>query len=237
MPKFFVDSIMENTYILEGENARHAIKSLRMKVGENITLCDNNKTDFFGVVSDINDGTVCVNITDKCENTAESAVNIHLLQCIPKSDKMDFIVQKAVELGVYDITPINSIRCVSNIKGKELKKIERWNKISLEAAKQCGRGMVPVVNEPLEFSEAVKNAKGDKIIFYEGEALSLREFLNSSNITDITILIGSEGGFDVKEVELAKANDFAVLSLGSRILRAETASISALSIIQYEKDK
>lgn len=237
MPRFFVtDNIGEN-YLLDGENGRHAAKSLRMKKGEELVLCKGDGLDYYGTVSEVLDNSLEINIYKQEENKAESKMKVHLLQCIPKLDKMDLIIQKSVELGVCDITPVASSRCISQISGKEAKKLERWNKISLEAAKQSGRGIVPKVLPVLKFKEALKNAVGDKVIFYEGKADGLREFLDESKSEDITILIGPEGGFSTEEVENAKAEGFASISLGKRILRTETAGLCALSIIMYEKDK
>lgn len=237
MPRFFVtDNITEN-YILDGENGRHASKSLRMKQGEELVLCTGDGKDYYGVVSEVLENSLKISIYKQEENQRESKVRVHLLQCIPKLDKMDLIIQKAVELGVYDITPVASSRCISQISGKEAKKLERWNKISLEASKQSGRGIIPKVLNPLKFKEALKNSLGDKVIFYEGKADSLREFLSQNTKEDITILIGPEGGFSAEEVESAKNEGFASLSLGKRILRTETAGLCALSVIMYEKDR
>ncbi|MFI3326378.1 MAG: 16S rRNA (uracil(1498)-N(3))-methyltransferase [Clostridia bacterium] len=236
MPRFFVPDIIGDNFILDGENGKHAAKSLRMKVGEELILCSGNGDDYYAEITEIIENNVHVNVTKKEKNASESCIKVHLLQCLPKLDKMDFIIQKAVELGVYDITPVSSSRCVSQIGGKELKKLDRWNKISLEAAKQSGRGIIPKVLNPLKLKESLNVQKGDKIIFYEGKADGFKEFLDKQTEKDITILVGPEGGFSAQEVELAKSFGFSSLSLGKRILRTETASLCALSIIMYEKD-
>ncbi len=236
MPRFFDADINGATYILTGENGRHAAKSLRMKEGEKLVVCDGKATDYHAEIDKIDGENVHINITEVLQNKSEPKVRVHLLQCIPKSDKMDYIVQKAVELGVYDITPVASSRCVSQIDGKEKKKIQRWNKISLEASKQSSRGIVPQVLNPVSYKEALKKSLGDKLFFYEAGGQKFCDFLEKSQAEDITILIGPEGGFSSEEAELAEQNGFEIISLGQRILRTETASLCALSIIMYEKD-
>ncbi len=237
MPRFFVENPVGEKYILDGENAKHAILSLRVKVGEEITLCTGDRIEYTCVVTEVNKDNLCLKINDKASSVSEIDTRLHLYQCLVKSDKMDYIIQKAVELGVCDITPVISAHCIGKINDKETKKLDRWNKIALEAAKQSGRGIIPKVLPPLKFDIAIKEAKGDKILFYEKSNNSLKEFLSQSISEDITVLIGPEGGFANFEVERAVQCGFNELSLGSRILRAETASLSALSIISYEKDK
>ena len=149
---------------------------------------------------------------------------------------MDFIIQKAVEIGVTEIVPVISSRCVSRPDQKSLnKKVVRWQKIAKQAAMQSGRGIVPKVSESVSFKNGVENAKGEKVIFYELGGESVREIL-SDKPKEISIFIGSEGGFSGDEVELVLKNDGRKATLGKRILRAETAPLVALSVIMYETD-
>lgn len=231
MPRFFTDETINDNFIMTGENARHAIKSLRMKKGESLVICDGNGKDYHGEVDIINSDTLTVKINKVEKNTAESDLIIHLYQCMPKSDKMDYIIQKATELGVFDITPVLSSRCIAGFNGKEEKKLARFNKISLEASKQSGRGIVPKINAPVKYEAALKNAEGTKIFFYEKGGVSLHNI--DLSIKEISILIGPEGGFSEDEATKALENGFITASLGNRILRTETASLSAISILQF----
>lgn len=234
MPRFFTDEIVNENFVMTGENARHAIKSLRMRKGESLVICDGNGTDYYGIVDIINSDNLTVKITNTEKNIAESNLKIHLYQCMPKSDKMDYIIQKSTELGVYDITPVLSSRCIAGFNGKEEKKLARFNKISLEAAKQSGRGIIPKVNDPLKFETALKNATGTKIFLYEKGGISLHNIDLSDK--EITILIGPEGGFSEDEAQSAQESGFVTASLGNRILRTETASLSTISILQFRAE-
>ena len=203
-----------------------------MRIGESLTLCDGKGTDAKCEITGTDDAGATVRVISKAKSRGEATICVNLFQSLPKSDKMDLIVQKATELGCVRITPVCSRNCVANIKGKENKKCERWQKIVLEAAKQSGRGMIPTVEEAMSFSEAVKTAPGTKIIFYEGGGHRIDEILGD-NPAEISLFIGPEGGFDLSEIELAKNNNVSVATLGPRILRTETAPIAALSIIMY----
>ncbi|MFI3206274.1 MAG: 16S rRNA (uracil(1498)-N(3))-methyltransferase [Clostridia bacterium] len=233
MPRFFVNDIIGDTFLLDGENGRHASRSLRMKVGEKLTLCDGKGTDFFCEITEINSDEVSLRVNEKKENTAECPVKIYLYQCLPKADKMDLIVQKAVELGVYKIIPVISSRCITSYKGKEEKKIQRLNKISLEAAKQSGRGIVPEVSFPQSIVESVEKSCGKRILFYEKGGKSISEILETEE-KEISVLIGPEGGFSEEEVEFARKNGFFIGTLGKRIVRTETAGLIAMSVLTYE---
>ena len=182
-------------------------------------------------------------IIESSISVSEMPVRIHLYQALPKGEKLDFIIQKAVECGAYDIIPFESERCVVKVKSDaEVRKTERRNKISLEAAKQCGRTIIPIVYETISFTQMLHNAKkSDLTLFcYEGEGVEqmgkvLKEYRTvNSHISDISIIIGSEGGFSNREVQTAIENGFLATGLGKRILRAETAAILALSSLVYE---
>lgn len=244
MPKFFVDKkqITEDTIIIIGENAHHISRSLRMAPGEKITVSDMQGYDYDCVLEAFTDATVNAKILTKYRSEAEPEIRVHLYQALPKGDKLDLIIQKSVECGAYDITPFESTNCVVKIKGDaEAKKIDRRNKIALEAAKQCGRGIIPKVNPSIAFSEMLKSASlSDVVLFcYEGDgtlpmAHALRRIRTEKNIKDISIIIGSEGGFTPNEVLEAEKHSFIKIGLGKRILRAETAAIMSLACIVYE---
>ena len=237
MPHFFVDEEIESKeYSLCGEDGRHIAKSLRMKEGENLTLCSPSGTVHNCVIQKAEGDFVEVRVLSSEQSEAEPNVKVTLYQALPKGDKMDFIIQKAVEIGVTEIVPVISSRCVSRPDQKSLnKKVVRWQKIAKQAAMQSGRGIVPKVSESVSFKNGVENAKGEKVIFYELGGESVREIL-SDKPKEISIFIGSEGGFSSEEVELVMKNDGRKATLGKRILRAETAPLVALSVIMYETD-
>ena len=237
MPHFFVDEEIESSeYSLFGEDGRHIAKSLRMKQGENLTLCSPSGTVHNCVVEKVEGDFVGVRILSSEQSGAEPSVKVTLYQALPNGDKMEFIIQKAVEIGVTEIVPVISSRCVSRPDQKSLsKKILRWQKIAKQAAMQSGRGIVPKVKDAVPFEKGVENAKGEKVIFYELGGESVRDIL-SDKPKEISIFIGSEGGFSGDEVDLVLKNGGRKATLGKRILRAETAPLVALSVIMYETD-
>lgn len=235
MAWFFTEPFAGDYCTISGENAKHIEKSLRMKIGEEITLVDSNGIQHNGVIDSFTNNEVTVKVQNrfKCEN--EPNVKVTLYQALPKGDKMDFIVQKAVELGVTEIAPVISARCISRPDQKSLKKkIERWQKIALQAAQQSRRGIIPKVSEALSFSNAVNNLNKDdcNIIFYECGGNRVGDIIKSP-VEHINIFIGSEGGFEEQEVQQVVSKNGTPATLGKRVLRAETAPLAALSIIMY----
>ena len=235
MPHFFVDEEIESSeYSLFGEDGRHIAKSLRMKQGENLTLCSPSGTVHNCVVEKVEGDFVGFRILSSEQSEAEPSVKVTLYQALPKGDKMEFIIQKAVEIGVTEIVPVISSRCVSRPDQKSLsKKLLRWQKIAKQAAMQSGRGIVPKVKDAVPFEKGVENAKGEKVIFYELGGESVRDILSDKQ-KEISIFIGSEGGFSGDEVDLVLKNGGRKATLGKRILRAETAPLVALTVIMYE---
>ncbi|MCH5202320.1 MAG: 16S rRNA (uracil(1498)-N(3))-methyltransferase [Oscillospiraceae bacterium] len=237
MPHFFVDEeIITNEYTLSGEDGRHIIKSLRMNKGEELTLCSPSGTIYNCVVENTEGDMVDLSVISREMSVAEPDVKVTLYQALPKGDKMELIIQKSVEIGVTEIVPVISSRCVSRPDKKSLsKKIPRWQKIAKQAAMQSGRGIIPKVQECISFKEAVLSARGEKVIFYELGGDSLKSVLESRP-KEISIFIGSEGGFSSEEVSLVTDNDGRKATLGKRILRAETAPLVALTTIMYETE-
>lgn len=232
-PRFFTADI--NSMTVSESDLRHAERVLRMKPGDKAVLCDNNGIDYLCRYS----GGGGFSVIESVENKAEPNMRLRLYQCLPKSDKMDYIVQKAVELGISEIVPAVSLRCVSRPIGKSRdSKVARWNKIAYEAAKQCGRGKIPTVGKITGFRDAVAGLNKNElnIIFYEcgGERLSsvLSGKLSAEKPTGgINVIIGSEGGFEREEVEFAIENGAVTATLGKRILRVDTASVAAIAVI------
>ncbi len=243
MPKFFVrqDKIENNKVIITGDDAFHISRALRMAKGEHITVCDMQCNEYDCVLAEFNPDNVVAEIVSSRRIDNEPPVKVYLFQALPKGDKLDTVIQKAVECGVFEITPFESDRCVVKSKPEaEERKTERRNRISLEAAKQCGRGYIPRVNPTVGFERAVEQACDcDLCVFcYEGEEnSSLKELLRDNRQVDsISVFIGSEGGFSVDEVAYATQKGMKSVSLGKRILRTETASSFVLSCIAYETE-
>lgn len=232
MPRFFTATEPEGEFIIDGENGRHICRSLRMRPGEKLTLCDGMGFDYSCEIISAESSSVIVRVLEKTENLTEPKLKLSVFQGIPKGDKMELIIQKAVELGAGEIVPTITEHCISDISGKEQKKLERWNKIALEAAKQSGRGIIPKVLPPVKFSEAVKSFEGRKIFFYEGGGETLSEIVSPKD-TKAAVFIGPEGGFSPAEVKLAEENGAIKATLGPRILRTETAAMTAAALVMY----
>lgn len=232
MPRFFKEYFDEETKIT-GEDGRHISRSLRMRIGETLTVCDTKGTDYLCEITDIVDTDVSLKILEKTESAGEPTLKVTLFQCIPKGDKLDTVVQKTVELGVTKIVPVLSEHCVSRPDEKSMKKkCARLNKIALEAAKQCGRGIIPEVVDMISFKNCCKELEkfDASILFYELGGKPIREIMNK-DIKNIAILIGPEGGFAKSEVELALEHGATAATLGKRILRTETAPLAALTSV------
>lgn len=237
MPRFFKEYFKENP-VIDGDDGRHISRSLRMRVGEKLTVCDTMGVDYLCEIKDIEDDRVSLRILEEAKNETEPTVKVTLFQCNPKGDKLDTVAQKAVELGVSEIVPVLSEHCVSRPDGKSAKKKrERMQKIADEAAKQSGRGRLPVIGEMISFKSCCENLKNfDKsILFYELGGKPLSEIVDK-NIGSLAILIGPEGGFSKSEVDLALSFGAEVATLGPRILRTETAPLAALSCIMLLTD-
>lgn len=232
-PRFFTENISENIAILEGEDAKHAATVLRMRAGDIAVICDGRRTDYLAEATETSPACCTFRILEKSPNQAEPSIHLRLFQAMPKSDKMEFIVQKAVECGAAEIIPFFSERCVSRPDAKQMeKKLVRYQKIALEAAKQCGRGVIPTVGAAVEFSalKSLISAENTGILFYECASTPLREAVTDFR-ENVDIVIGSEGGFEPREAEELQGFGLVPVSLGKRILRCETAPIAAISIL------
>lgn len=241
MPRFFTQDITEAGGCITGEDAKHIAKVLRMKVGDELTVCDTKGRDYDCMIEEIGAREVRLKVLSVAPSQSEPDVRVHLYQAMPKADKMETIIQKAVELGAASITPVMTRRCVSRPDAKSMdKKLVRYNRIALEAAKQCGRGVVPPVLPLLELPQALEQMQrtGCPILFYENATAPAKQVIakarESGKELEIAVLIGAEGGFDEDEVALAREHGCHILSLGKRILRCETAPLAALTILMYE---
>lgn len=246
MPKFFVknNQVKDNVIEVIGEDVNHIANVLRAKIGDEIQVCDTETSNNYIVaIEEIKKEKVTCKIIKQIESEAESPISISIFQGIPKADKMELIIQKSVELGVKEITPVQMERCISKINGKdESKKIERWQKISEVAAKQSGRDIIPKINNVVKITEICNQINNFDIIivpYEKAEGYSLKDSIeeikrNSKKEVSIGIVIGPEGGFDFSEIELLKSSGAKIVTLGKRILRTETVALAMISVIMYE---
>lgn len=252
MPRFFIERALapdESEFVITGDEARHIASVLRMQLGDELTLCDGHRTDYAARIAAMDRAAVTVEIVSHQPSNTESPLDITLYQGLPKSDKLDEIIQKAIELGVSRIVPISCERSVARIDAKDAdRKVERWQKIALSAAKQCGRGQIPQIAWPTTFRTAIKDgAAADlAIIPWESEreqtlkavlkaaAPALEAITLAGRRPTISILIGPEGGFSLSEIDAALAAGVLPVTLGRRILRTETAGPAVLAMLGYQ---
>lgn len=239
MSRFFVDkSQIGDGYVsIIGDDVKHISRVLRLREGDEIIVCDKCGMDYTCALTEVSPDKVLAKIICEKESQTEPEIEVTLYQGLPKSDKMDYIVQKCVELGISKIVPVITKRVVALPRDTE-KKISRWQKISYEAAKQSGRGVVPEISDAISFDKALSEiSKEDAlgIMPYECERDGkLSSVLKSSKKKKICILIGPEGGFDESEVVKAQEAGVKTVTLGPRILRTETAPLAVLAAIMYE---
>lgn len=246
MPKFFVDSkqIKDKKIIIRGEDVNHIKKVLRLNIDDDIEVCDkDNRINYACIVSKISSEEIECNIFKRLDSKSESNIHINIFQGIPKSDKMELIIQKSVELGAEEITPVEMKRCIAKIEDQsKTKKIERWQKISEVAAKQCGRDIIPKINDVINIKNICNLIKEYDIVLlaYEDERENtlkeeLQKLKNKTNKElKIGVIIGPEGGLDKEEVEMLKESGAKSVTLGTRILRTETVAFVLTSIVMYE---
>ena len=238
MTRFFISpgEMQPNFITLVGENAAHA-KVLRLKAGEEVLVCDGEGNECACTISDINSQQVSLVVNCRQASISEARVRASVYMAFSKGDKLEHVIQKATELGAYEIVAFPSNRCVSRPDEKSIsKKIERWQKIAASAAEQSGRGRIPQVLVLNSYKMALERAAQSdlSILFYENErSTTLRMALEENTYSTISLLTGPEGGLEDREVELAKEMGLQVCTLGSRILRCETAPLCALSAVMY----
>jgi 16S rRNA (uracil1498-N3)-methyltransferase len=246
MPKFFVNKeyIKNEKIEILGEDVNHIKNVLRKNIKDKIEVCSvGSGQNYICEIQEIEKERILCNIIEKTEGISEPCTYVHIYQGLPKSDKMELIIQKSVELGVSEITPVNMSRCIVKLDGKEQKKkIERWQKISEVAAKQSGRDIIPVINNICNVSEIAKQCKDYDLILlaYENEKenklkteIELLKQLKKQNLK-IAVIIGPEGGIAPEELEKIQKEGAKVITLGERILRTETVALNVLSVIMYE---
>ena len=223
---------------MTGEDVRHITRVLRLGEGDTLSLCDCEGYDYTGTIIQVLKDKIVVDIESRTPCLAEPDIDLSVYMALPKGDKMNLIIQKCVELGANRFVPVLSKRCVSRPDGKSsANKVERWQKIAWEAAKQCGRGKLPTVCDITDLDTAINemSALDCGIMLYEKGGIPLQECLKDAPRT-IGILVGSEGGFEADEAQSAADSGIHVAGLGHRILRCETAPIAAASVIMHLTD-
>lgn len=246
MPKFFVTSneINNDKIQVKGEDVNHIKNVLRAKIEDKIDICNTDEMkDYKCEIEEITNEYINCKIISEKQNDSESNIEITIFQGLPKADKMELIIQKSVELGVNKIIPVDMERCVVRLKDKDqIKKVERWQKISEVASKQCGRGIIPEIGQVIKIKEIVDRIGEYDIILvaYEKEENNYLKFeigklkKLEKDKKKIAIVIGPEGGLEEEEVKQLQENGAKVITLGKRILRTETVALNMISILMYE---
>lgn len=242
MSRFFVDQtdIYDSEIIIsQKSDVKHIKKVLRMKPGDLLEISDGNAWEYEGEILHIDDDQVEIKILDKQKFAREPEIDITIYQGVPKSGKMELIVQKNVELGMKKLVPTFMDRTVVSGIEKYKKKVERYNSIAMEAAKQCRRGIIPTVADPITFKNMVSELEEyDLIIFpYENENnFTIKDFLQgiAEKPEKVAIIIGPEGGFSDSEVSMLREKGIESVTLGNTILRTETAGIATVAMLMYQ---
>lgn len=246
MYHFFVNptQVDEKFITITGSDVNHIKNVLRMRIGEEISISDGSDNDYYCKIAECNTDSVLAEILGVEKSSAKLGAEIYLFQGLPKSDKMELIIQKAVELGVHAVVPVETKRCVVKLDSKkEDAKLKRWQAIAESAAKQSGRGEIPQIHGVMNFNKAIEFVKDFdvKLIPYECEQGSMertRELIRKVKPgMKVAIFIGPEGGFEESEVKHATDNEVCPITLGRRILRTETAGLMLLSVLVYELEE
>lgn len=246
MHRFYVEpnQILNDTITITGSDVNHIKNVLRMKQGDELIICNGQGKDCYCIIDKVSDDGITTKVVSVEETSAELKSKITLFQGLPKKDKMELIIQKAVELGVYEIVPVMTKRVIVKLedKKKEIKKLERWQLIAESAAKQSGRGIIPIVHPVISYQDAILRCRNMDlgIIPYENaEGIEFtREIMNRlKQYSSIGVFIGPEGGFDDTEIALARENTIYPITLGKRILRTETAGLAILSMMMLSLEE
>ena len=242
MSIFYVKNEQINNGIakITGEDVNHIKNVLRYNVGDSLNICDEQGIRYLTSISKFEKDSITLNIDEVSDYTTEPNINVTLIQGLPKGDKFELIIQKCTEIGVSKIIPAITDRVIVKLDDKNIdKKVERWNKIALEASKQSGRQKIPVVEKPINLKKLIENiSKYDILLLpYECEkVITLKSILKnvSKDCKNIAIMIGPEGGFSDEEIESLNLENVKRVTLGPRILRTETAGLATLAIVLYE---
>ena len=241
MPRFFIlpEQLDGKLAVITGDDARHISRSLRMRVGEEIVLCDGRGTDFFGEIAEIGGDSVTVAVSESAPCESEPPYRAVVYQALVRGERFDAAIQKSVEFGAAAIVPVSTARATVKLTSAEAeKKRVRWQRIAAEAAMQCGRGVIPEVGGLISLSDALCSASGLRLFCWEEErAVHLRDALASApGAVDLSVFIGPEGGYAPEEAEAAREAGAVSVSLGRRILRTESAAPFVLACLSMARE-
>lgn len=243
MSRFYVskESVKENQVLISGKEAHHILDVMRLKVSDKIVVFDGTGKEYLSKVKEVGQKTLSLEIIKTRDTVTHERYNVTLMQAIPKKDKMDYIVEKATELGVDRVIPLITMRTIPDwSESKKVGIVERWERIAQEAAKQCGRTVLPEIEPIMDFKNAVTAAgpvctsEVRMIAALSDNAIKLKDVLKSYDSGKIIIVIGPEGDFTREEIEFANKAGFKTVSLGSRVLKSDTAALALLAMINYE---
>lgn len=237
---FIIDLAVDDSFItLDKENSHYISNVLRMREGEELIVVDKDKFEYRCKVNSVSKNSVVLEVIEKSENSTEPKCFITLYQSVSKGERMDLTIQKSVELGVSRIVPVFSSRCVA--KSDKASKIDRWQKIALEAARQSQRGVVPEVTEPVNFDDALSQAssEGNDVVLFPWEdekGTTLKQCISGKELKKVAVFIGPEGGYSEDEAINASQSGAVPVTLGKRILRTETAGPAVLAMLLFETE-
>ncbi|MFV0342938.1 MAG: 16S rRNA (uracil(1498)-N(3))-methyltransferase [Anaerocolumna sp.] len=246
MYRFYVEEkqIDNNRITITGTDVNHIKNVLRMEIGEKVIVCNGQGMDYYAVIEAQTKEEIILSTEDIKPTSTELQGKIYLFQGVPKKDKMELIIQKAVELGVYEIIPVMMKRTIVKLEDqkKEQKKLERWQAIAASAAKQSGRGIIPSVTKTMSLAEALSYGKdlNCKLVPYEnadGISRTRQMISELNNESTVGIFIGPEGGFEASEIDQALKEGYTTITLGKRILRTETAGLTILSMVMLQMEQ
>lgn len=224
---------LSQTVTLENDRRHYLVQVLRLKEGDTVHVFNAQDGEFVGEIESVSKQAVAIKLTQPVENKTESPIVIHLGQALVSRDKMDLIIQKAVELGVHSVTPILTEHANVKLKSERLdKRLAHWQAVAVSACEQSGRLQVPTIHAPVSLNEWVNNNQSElKLIL---EPVAEKKWAVQQAVQSVSILVGPEGGFSQQEIEVAMQRQFEAVRLGPRILRTETAAMSSIALIQYE---
>ena len=235
MHRFFTNDIQPNIAVVRGDDVKHIARVLRLAPGDAVQLCDGCGNECDALISSISPAEVAFSTSEWRRAKSEPSVSITLFQCLPKAGKMETIIQKCVELGACGFVPVQSLRCVVVLKPPYESRIERWQRVSEEAAKQSCRGIIPKVYNPVALDKLSFADFDTVLVAYENErTVSLKSVLRRGCGARVAVLVGPEGGFSEQEIAALEKKGAISVSLGTRILRTETAGMAMTAQILYE---
>lgn len=244
MSRFYApkENVRGNLIFIDGQEAKHIINVMRLGLNDSVIVFDGTGNEYAGFIKEIRTKSVTVEIVGTRKPKDESLPYVTLVQAIPKKDKMDYIIEKATELGITEIIPIISERTIVDVdEDKAKSRVNRWRTISKEASKQCGRKDVPIMGDIISFDEAVKAINVYDLSLFcclDDKSMSLKKAIREVKSGKILVFIGPEGDFSPREIDMARSNaNCFIISLGNRVLKSDTAGLYVLSCLNYEFSK